>query len=71
MGKTFDWIALTIMIIGAFNWGLIGLFGFDLVTTLFSGSLFFIARAIFTLVGIAGIYSLTIYSKLSPKRRTN
>lgn len=59
-----NWCALTIMIVGALNWGLIGLFGFDLVTTIFSGSLFTVARVIFTLVGLTGLYGLTFYSKV-------
>ena len=36
--KTLQIIALTVMIIGALNWGLIGLFGFDLVATIFGGT---------------------------------
>ena len=38
--KTGNYIALTLVIIGALNWGLIGFFGFDLVTTIFGGSMF-------------------------------
>lgn len=62
--KTMNWIVLTAVIIGALNWGLIGFFGFDLVTTIFGGSLFWVARLIFALVGIAGIYALTFYGAL-------
>lgn len=51
-------LALILVIIGAFNWGLIGLFKFDLVSSLFGGSTSIISRIIFTLVGIAGIYSI-------------
>ena len=54
-------IALTLVIVGALNWGLIGFFGFDLVTTLFGGSLFWLAGVIFALVGLAGIWCLTMY----------
>ncbi|MBO8434249.1 MAG: DUF378 domain-containing protein [Tyzzerella sp.] len=64
MSRFLNWCALTLIIIGAFNWGLIGLFGFDLVTSLFRGPLFIVARVIFTLVGLAGIYALTFYSRL-------
>ena len=49
--KTGNYIALTLVIIGALNWGLIGFFGFDLVTTIFGGSMFWLARVIFALVG--------------------
>ena len=54
-------LALTLVIVGALNWGLIGFFNFDLVTTLFNGSLFWVARVIFALVGLAGVWCLTLY----------
>ena len=54
-------IALTLVIIGALNWGLIGFLNFDLVTTLFNGSLFWVARVIVALVGLAGVWCLTMY----------
>ncbi len=59
--KTGNFIALTLVIIGALNWGLIGFFGFDLVTTIFSGSMFWLARVIFALVGLAGLWCLNLY----------
>ncbi len=62
--KTLDLLSLTLVIIGAINWGLVGFFNFDLVTSVFGGSLYWIARVIFGLVGIAGIYSLTLYGRL-------
>ena len=58
--KTLDCIALTIAIIGAVNWGLIGIFSFDLVAFIF-GNLSWISRIIYTLVGISGIYLITFY----------
>ena len=54
-------LALTLVIVGALNWGLIGFFNLDLVTTLFNGSLFWVARVIFALVGLAGVWCLTMY----------
>ena len=54
-------IALTLVIIGALNWGLIGFFNFDLVTMLFHGSMYWVARVIFALVGLSGIWCLTMY----------
>ncbi|HIY04625.1 MAG TPA: DUF378 domain-containing protein [Candidatus Anaerotignum merdipullorum] len=63
--KTGNYIALTLVIIGALNWGLIGFFGFDLVTTIFSGSMFWLARIIFALVGLAGLWALRFYSAVS------
>lgn len=57
-------IVLTLVIIGALNWLLIGLFKFDLVATIF-GSMSVISRIIYTLVGISGIVSLGLYSKIN------
>lgn len=55
--------ALIITIIGAINWLLIGLFGFDLVGTLFGGQLSLISRIIFVIVGIAGLWSINLLFK--------
>ena len=57
-------IALTLVIIGAINWLLVGLFEFNLVDAIF-GSLSVLTRIIYILVGIAGLWSIAIYSKLS------
>ncbi len=62
--KPFDWIALTLVIIGAINWGLIGFFQFDLVATIFGGSGFWLTRVIYALVGIAGLYTLSLYGRI-------
>ncbi len=56
-----DFIALLLTIIGAINWGLIGIFGFDLVGFLFGGQGAPISRIIFTLVGIAGLWCITFF----------
>jgi hypothetical protein len=52
-----DWAALTLMIIGGINWGLVGLFNFNLVEAVF-GELSAISRIIYTLVGISAVYSI-------------
>lgn len=52
-----DMFALILVIIGALNWGLIGLFEFDLVASLFGGQTSVLSRIIYGLVGLAGIYS--------------
>ena len=57
-----DATALTLSIIGAVNWGLIGLFKFDLVAFLF-GSMPLLSRIIYTIVGICGIYLISFYVK--------
>jgi len=57
-------IALTIVIIGAVNWGLIGFFGFDLVAALF-GDMSGFSRIVYALVGLAGLYSILFYKRLT------
>ena len=52
--------ALVLTVIGALNWGLIGLFNFDLVATIF-GSMTIISRTIYTLVGIAGLINIMLF----------
>lgn len=61
--KTLDYITLTIAIIGAVNWGLIGFFDWNLVASLF-GSMSLFSRIIYALVGLSGLYLLTMYMKL-------
>ena len=60
MNKTLNYIALALVIIGALNWGLIGAFDFNLVNMLF-GSWMWLERLIYGLVGLAGIYSITLF----------
>ena len=55
-----DKIALILVIIGALNWGSIGLFGFDLVAFFCGGQLSILARIIFTLVGLAGLWCISL-----------
>lgn len=62
--KSMDWIVLTLLVVGALNWGLIGFFQFDLITTLFHGSLGWISRILFAIVGLAGLYGLTLYGHM-------
>jgi len=54
-----DRLALILVIIGALNWGLIGLFQFDLVANLFGGQDALLSRIIYTLVGAAGAYAIS------------
>ncbi|MHB0867447.1 MAG: DUF378 domain-containing protein [Thermoleophilia bacterium] len=53
----FGWLALLLVIVGAFNWLLIGIFEYDLVATLF-GNMSAATRAIYTVVGAGGVYLL-------------
>lgn len=57
-------VALTLVIIGALNWLLIGLFNFDLVASLF-GTMSLLSRIVYTLVGISGIISIAFYQKIN------
>ena len=61
--KYLDGTALTIAIIGAVNWGLIGLFRFDLVAFLF-GDMSWLSRIIYALVGICGLYLISFFLQL-------
>lgn len=62
--RSLNAIALTLMVIGALNWGLVGLFQFDLVATLFGGEDAVLSRIVYVLVGIAGLIGLGLFSRL-------
>ena len=55
-----DKIALLLVIIGAVNWGLVGIFQFHLVSYLFGGQGALISRIVYTLVGAAGLWSISL-----------
>lgn len=57
--KIIDKIALVLVIIGAINWGLIGIFNFNLVEMIF-GNMTIIARIIYALVGISGLWAIKL-----------
>ena len=56
-----DFIALLLAVIGCINWGLVGLFRFDLVAWICGGQGSVIARIIYTLVGIAGLWLISFF----------
>lgn len=58
-----DNVALVIVIIGALNWGSIGLFGVDLIGTIFGGQTAMVSRIIYAIVGLAGLWSITLLFK--------
>lgn len=62
MQKTLNAVALTIAIIGAVNWGLIGFFDFNLVAFLFGTSM--LSKIVYALVGLCGLYLITFYGHL-------
>jgi hypothetical protein len=55
-----DRIALILAIIGGLNWGMIGLFRFDLVAWLFGGSTAMLSRIVYTLIGLAAIWCISL-----------
>lgn len=57
-----DWIALVLVIVGGLNWGLVGLFRFDLVAAIF-GEMSTISRAVYSLVGLAALYTIYFATK--------
>ena len=61
--STIDNIALTLVIIGAINWGSIGIFKFDIVGALFGGQGSVMSRIIFTLVGLCGLWCIDLLFK--------
>ena len=61
--KVWDYCFLTLVIIGAINWGLLGFFQFDLVAFLF-GNMSWLSRIIYALVGISGLYLISAYGRI-------
>mgnify|MGYP002623985350 CR=1 FL=1 len=61
--KALDYTVLTIILIGAINWGLIGFFDFDLVSSIF-GQMSMLTRIIYGLVGIGGLYAISYYGRM-------
>ena len=55
-----DTIALILSIIGSLNWGLVGIFQFDLVAWIFGGATAILARIIYTLIALAGIWCISM-----------
>jgi len=55
-----DKLALLLVIIGAVNWGSIGIFGFDLVAAVFGGQAALWSRIIYTLVAVAGLWCISL-----------
>lgn len=58
-----DRIALLLVIAGALNWLLVGIFSFDLVASVFGGQNAFLSRAVYSLVGLAGLWSISLLFK--------
>ncbi len=61
MNLTMDIAALILVVIGALNWGSIGLFNVDLVGSIFGGQASVISRIIYTVVGLGGLWAITFF----------
>lgn len=55
-----DTVALILSIIGSLNWGLVGIFQFDLVAWLFGGANMVLSRIIYTVIGLAGLWCISL-----------
>jgi uncharacterized membrane protein YuzA (DUF378 family) len=62
--NTLDWLAMSLVIIGGLNWGLVGFFDFDLVAAIF-GDMSGISRIVYALVGLSAVYMVAIVAKLA------
>lgn len=61
--KALNWIVIILVIVGAVNWGLVGLFNLDLVSTIFGlGTL--LSRIVYILVGLAGLYAIKFVKRI-------
>lgn len=66
--STLQKIALFLTIVGALNWGLVGLFEFDLVASIFGGSTSIVSRVIYAIIAVAGIINIgLLFSDLEDK----
>lgn len=61
-----DMVALLILMIGGLNWGLVGLFQYDLVASIF-GDMSSFARGVYDLVGLSAVYSFFLCMKVGKK----
>lgn len=62
--RCIDYIILTLVIVGAINWGLIGFFKFDLVAFLF-GQMTWISRIIYAIIGLCGLYTISLFGRIT------
>jgi uncharacterized membrane protein YuzA (DUF378 family) len=68
MTSTLDRVALILVIIGALNWLLVGLFKYDLVAGLLGGSTLLASRIIYSVIGLAGIWAISLLVR--PREKT-
>lgn len=63
-----DWVAMTLLIVGGINWGLVGLLNLDLVAFLF-GEMSLLSRVVYVVVGLCALYAVYLCSKIAGQRR--
>jgi uncharacterized membrane protein YuzA (DUF378 family) len=63
--KAFNFIVLLLVVIGAINWGLVGFFQINVVSLIFGGNAAIISRVIYALVGLAGLWSISYFGKVT------
>ena len=68
--KWFDNTALTLVIIGALNWLLVGIFKLDIVAVIF-GNLTWLSRIIYTIIGLCGLYLISLYGRIGSSSATS
>jgi len=69
--RTLNYICLSLVILGAVNWGLIGLFRFDLIATIFGGMEGIISRVIYVLIALAGLYCISFFGRENHRHVTH
>jgi len=62
--KSLDVIVAILLVIGGLNWGLVGLFEFDLVATIFGGQTAVLSRIVYTIVGICALYQAVLWKNI-------
>lgn len=67
----FDKICLILAIIGCLNWGLVGIFSFDLVAWIFGGSGMLLSRIIYTIIALAGVWCISLLFRSESSSENN
>lgn len=74
MSKQLDIVALVLVIVGALNWGLVGLFEFDLVAEIVGeqfGAVNLVSRVVYILVALSGLYLVSLLTRVGAVQQTN
>jgi len=62
--RTVNFVALVLIIVGAINWGMMGMFDENIVTRIIPGQVAALRQAIYILIGVAGLYGISFFQKL-------